>query len=125
MIYGHGIDIIEIDRIQKSIKNTKRFKEKIFTQKEIEYCESQKNPFPSFAGRFAVKEAFLKALGTGLREGIKWLDIEILNDEKGKPYLKLSGKLKEMIDKKGSHNIHISISHTENYAVGSVIIEVN
>ena len=85
MIFGVGIDNIEVKRIKKQIDDSTKFKEKIFTVKEIEYCESKKNYAESFAARFAAKEAFLKAIGTGWSNGLQFTDIEILNDENGKP----------------------------------------
>ena len=90
MIVGTGIDIIEIDRIKNSIqKYSDRFKKKIFTQKEIEYCDSQAEPAKHFAARFSVKEAVLKCFGTGMSGGILWKDIEVDKLESGQPILNL------------------------------------
>ena len=93
-IYGIGTDIIEISRIKNAINNTALFKSKVYTKKEIEYIEKKRNPYASYAGRFAAKEAVSKAFGTGVY-GFSLKDIEILNDELGKPYVILYGKIKE------------------------------
>ena len=116
-----GVDICDIKRlgkIEEKFKN--RFLQKIFTSKEIEYCEKKHNKHSSYAARFAAKEAFLKAIGTGLRDGFQWKDIEIENDNLGKPYFKFYGQTAALISK---HNVHLSLSHTEKDAIAFVIIE--
>lgn len=123
MIFGIGIDNIEVERIKKQIDGSNRFKEKIFTAKEIEYCESKKNYAESFAVRFAAKEAFLKAIGTGWSNGLQFKDIEILNDNKGKPIIYLQGKAKQIILDNELGNIHISLSHLKEIATAIIIIE--
>lgn len=125
MIYGTGIDIIEIERIKKSIgKFSGRFEEKIFTPNEIKYCRAKANPSRHFAARFAVKEAVLKSLGTGMSQGIAWKDIEVLNQEDtGKPYLRMDGKGRDIFEALKLKNIHISISHDKNYAIAHAIAE--
>ena len=95
-IIGIGTDIIEIDRIKDAINNVKTFKGRVFTKNEIEHVEKRKNPYPSYAGRFAAKEAVSKAIGTGFR-GFNLVDIEVYNDELGKPYLRFYNDLKELI----------------------------
>ena len=117
-IYGIGTDIIEISRIEKAINQTALFKKKVYTEKEIEHIEKKKNPYASYAGRFASKEAVSKALGTGVY-GFSLSDIEILNDEMGKPYVTLYNAIKE---KAQGLLIQISISHSREYAVSTVII---
>jgi holo-[acyl-carrier protein] synthase len=124
MIYGHGIDIVSVDRIKNSIGNNSRFKSKLFTSRETEYCESRKNSEQSFAGIFAVKEAFLKALGTGLSHDIKWLEMEVSHNPIGKPELNINEKANEQLYERKIKQIHISISHEKDYAIGSVILEV-
>ncbi len=115
-----GIDIVEVERIRNMHERLgKRFLERIFTPLEIEYCFSRRNSYQSLAGRFAVKEAVLKALGIGMSHGFRWKDIEVVNEKSGKPNVKLYGKLKQLL---GSRHIEISISHTENYAVAVCII---
>ncbi|MBI4389072.1 MAG: holo-ACP synthase [Nitrospinae bacterium] len=125
MIYGAGIDIIEIGRIKKSIERySGRFEERIFTPDEIAYCRSKADPGMHFAARFAVKEAVLKSLGTGMSGGIAWKDIEVRNHpETGQPLLRLSGKGKDLFDGLKLKNIHISISHDKTYAIAQAIAE--
>ena len=122
MIYGHGIDIAEVSRLKKAIEKSESFKEKVFTQLENDYCESKKSMYQSYAARFAVKEAFLKALGTGWSNGIAWKDIETVNDANGKPTVVLYAKAKELFESLGLKEIHVSISHTKDIAIASVII---
>lgn len=121
MIYGTGIDIIETSRIKKAI--TDKFIEKIFAKEEIEYCETKKDKHISFAGHFAAKEAFVKALKTGISNGINFKDIEIHHQESGAPFIILKGKAKEDFDKKEIKNIHLSISHVKELATAMVILE--
>lgn len=123
MIFGVGIDNIEVKRIKKQIDGSSKFKEKIFTAKEIEYCESKKNYAESFAARFAAKEAFLKAIGTGWSDGLQFKDIEILNDERGKPMVHLQGKAKQIILDNEINNIQVSITHLKKIASAIIIIE--
>ena len=100
-IFGIGTDIVNIKRIEKSIRmNGNRFKNKIFTKKEILYCENKKNPASFYAKRFAAKEAFAKALGTGIRKNISFKNIEISNNRYGKPIIKLSGGVYIFLKKK-------------------------
>ena len=117
-IYGIGTDIIEISRIEKAINRTKIFKEKVYSEKEIEHIEKKKNFYASYAGRFAAKEAFSKAMGTGVR-GFLLKDIEILNDELGKPVVYLYNEIKKLAE---GLEIQISISHSKEYAVSTVVL---
>ena len=117
-IYGIGTDIIEISRIREAINRTSSFKRKVYTEKEIEYIEKKKEPYASYAGRFAAKEAVSKALGTGVR-GFSLNDVEILNDELGKPTVTLYNNL---LNHAEDLKIQISISHSRKYAVSTVII---
>jgi holo-[acyl-carrier protein] synthase len=124
MIFGTGIDIIEIGRIKNSIqKYSDRFKNKIFTQKEIDYCHSQADPAKHFAARFTVKEAVLKSFGIGMSGGILWKDIEVDRLKSGQPILNLYGKGKKMFDQLKLKQIHISITHDKNHAVAHAIAE--
>lgn len=115
-----GIDIIEIERIKQSIEETDgKFCERVYTQKEIEYCESKKvQKYQHYAARFAAKEAVLKAISQLLdsKYDIKWKEIEVLNDEEGRPYVNL---LKKDIT---VNDIDISISHCKSYAVANVVV---
>jgi holo-[acyl-carrier protein] synthase len=121
MIYGIGTDIIEVKRIEDSIERFgQRFLDRIFSIDEQAYCLNHRDAGRHFAGRFAAKEAIVKALGTGFRNGIGWLDIEIYNDGHGKPIARLSNQLKEAFD---SPIIHLSISHGKDYATAFAICE--
>jgi len=119
-----GVDIVEIERIKKSFESVGLpFRDKVFTQKEIEYCESKKiAKYQSYAARFAAKEAVSKAFGTGISNGLGWKNIEILNNEYGKPYVVLLDSAKDMLHEIGAESMSISISHCDNYAVAYVVI---
>ena len=124
MIFGTGIDIIEVDRIKNSIqKYSNRFKKKIFTQKEIDYCHSQADPVKHFAARFTVKEAVLKCFGTGMTGGILWKDIEVDKLNSGQPVLNLYGNGKKLFHQLNLKHIHISITHDKTYAAAHAIAE--
>jgi len=124
MIVGLGIDITEVYRIRQTIARTPRFAERVFTTDERAYCEGKGvAAAQSYAGRFAAKEAFLKALGTGWRGKITWQDVEIVTDDAGAPTLNVTGEAKQMIEDRGVARIHLSISHTAKYAVAEVILE--
>ena len=124
MIIGCGIDLVKIERIEKIIKRWgDNFIFRIFTPIEREYCKKKKgNKYQSYAGKFAAKEALLKALGLGLKEA-NWKEIEIKNDELGQPIIDTSGKLEKIVSGKGVCKYFISISHTKDYAVAQVILE--
>ena len=128
-IFGIGTDIINIKRINNSIKRGgNNFKRKIFSDREISYCEKKKNPSAFYAKRFAAKEAFTKALGTGIAKGINLKDIEILNDTTGKPNIKLKGVVNNFLKKKIKKNkyyIYLSLSDDEPWAQATVIISYN
>jgi len=124
MILSIGTDIIEVYRIRETIERTPRFAERVFTEFEREYCESKgAAAAQSYAGRFAAKEALLKALKTGWRGKITWHDIEIRNDDLGVPSFKLSGEAKRLLDDLGAQRIHLSISHTTEHATANVVLE--
>ena len=128
-IFGIGTDIISIKRINNSIKKGgHNFKKKIFSDREIKYCEKKRNPSAFYAKRFAAKEAFTKALGTGIRKGISLKDIEIFNDTTGKPNIKLRGTANNFLKKKikkNKYNIYLSLSDDEPWAQATVIISYN
>ncbi|MGM0378122.1 MAG: holo-ACP synthase [Bacillota bacterium] len=121
MVKGIGIDIIEINRIKNSIKKNKKFLNRIFTKNEIKFFDKKNNNINTITGNFAAKEAFSKALGTGIK--FSWKNIEILRDESGKPYINLYGKAKDIFENKKFKNCHISISHNKTQAVANCIIE--
>jgi holo-[acyl-carrier protein] synthase len=123
MIYGIGTDLIEVERVKKSVEKISGFKEKIFTDLEIEYCESKKRKHEHYAARFAVKEAFFKAIGTGWRNGLSFREIEVINDELGKPEIRLHGKAKDLSVQNKLKKINVSISHIKETAAAVVIIE--
>ncbi|CAN2326909.1 Phosphopantetheinyl transferase (holo-ACP synthase) [Fusobacterium sp. oral taxon C10] len=121
MILGIGNDIIEIERIEKAILR-EGFKNKVYTQKELKNIEKRGNRVETYAGIFSAKEAISKAIGTGVRE-FSLTDLEILNDDLGKPYVIVSEKLDKIIkNKKEDYQIEISISHSKKYAIAMAII---
>ncbi len=123
MIFGIGTDIVAIARFQRFIDGGNRaILERLFTEEERSRCGGRKDGASCLAGRFAAKEAFLKALGTGLRDGISWLDMEVTNDTLGKPLLKLSGQAARLMEVNllGSH---LSISHDGGSAIAMVVLE--
>ena len=121
MIVGIGNDIIEIERIEKAISK-EGFKDKIYTQRELENIKKRGNRAETYAGVFSAKEAISKAIGTGVRE-FSLTDLEILNDDLGKPYVVVSEKLDKILkNKKESYQIEISISHSKKYATAMAII---
>lgn len=120
-IFGIGIDIIEIDRIEKAIKKNPRFLERNFTEREVLYFKENNFKTESIAGNFAAKEAISKAIGTGIR-GFKLKDIEILRDELGKPIVNTYNNLSKICIKYNIKEIKVSISHSENYAVANSLI---
>ena len=128
-IFGIGTDIVNIKRIDNSLKKYGlHFKNKIFSKKEILYCEKRKNSSSFYAKRFAAKEAFSKALGTGIKKGIYFKNIEITNDDLGKPSIKLNGAtaafLKKKLKKK-KYYVHLSLSDDRPWAQATVIISHN
>jgi holo-[acyl-carrier protein] synthase len=123
MIYGTGIDIIEVARIQKVMERDIGFRDKIFTPVEIAYCETKKHKFENYAARFSAKESFLKAIGTGWRFGIRFADIEVYHDELGKPFINVYGKAKELITQLSISKIHVSLAHLKEMATAIVILE--
>ena len=128
-IFGIGIDIINIKRMEKSLKqHGNKFKNNIFSKNEITYCEKKKNSGAFYAKRFAAKEALSKALGTGIRRDIKFKDIEIRNDSYGKPSIRLKGAVDEYLKKKikrKKYDIHLSLSDDKPWAQATVIISYN
>jgi holo-[acyl-carrier protein] synthase len=122
MIIGIGTDLVKISRIEKAGGNHPGFLERVFTQKEQEYCNRQKFPAQHYAARFASKEAVLKAFGTGLSAGMKWTDIEVLHGEGGGPIVNISGVAKDLADLKGIMQIMLSYSHDEGYAVAFAVL---
>jgi holo-[acyl-carrier protein] synthase len=124
MIFGTGIDIVDISRFERFVREGNvPLINRLFTAGEIEYCMARKRSAQHYALRFAAKEAFLKALGTGLREGLSWQDMEVVNDHYGKPDLKISGEARHLFDSNGLKRCFLSLSHDGNCAIASVILE--
>jgi len=125
-IFGLGTDIVNIKRMEHSLKkNGFSFKNRIFSKKEISYCEKKKDSSAFYAKRFAAKEAFSKALGTGIRKGINLKNIEISNNVHGKPFILLKGSLANYLEKKiksKKYDIHLSLSDDKPWAQATVII---
>lgn len=123
MIHGVGIDIIEVDRVTEKISKENGFRELVFSAAEIAYCESKAHKFEHYAARFAAKEAFLKAIGTGWFGNIAFNEIEVVNDELGKPAIQLLGSTKTFLENKNINRISVSMSHLKSVASAVVIIE--
>ena len=124
MITGIGVDMIEVDRVAKKIGKESGFREMVFSKKEIEYCESKAKKFEHYAARFAAKEAFLKAIGTGWRTGIAFNEIETTGDDVGKPEMVLLGETaKSVVTAIGNLKIFVSLSHLINIASAVVVVE--
>jgi holo-[acyl-carrier protein] synthase len=124
MIVGIGIDIAEVSRMREAIeRHGDRFLQRVFTPAEIAYCRRHKNCEERFAARFAAKEAAMKALGTGWRQGVTWQDLEVANSSSGKPGLRLSGRALEIYRSLGATNTVLSITHSSAYALAEVIFE--
>ena len=124
MILGTGIDIVECLRIAQMIeRHGELFITRVYTDEEIDYCTARKAATQHYAGRWAAKEAVLKALGTGWRRGIGWRDIEIRNDQRGAPTVHLRGGARDAMERAGIQQLHVSISHCRGYAVAYVVAE--
>jgi holo-[acyl-carrier protein] synthase len=123
MILGTGIDIIEVERIAQRVGSDSGFRELVFSKDEVIYCEKKAFPFQHYAARFAAKEAFLKAVGSGWDSGLSFHEIEIVNDPKGKPGIRISGETEKQLIPLGIRFIHLSLSHLKSTATAIVILE--
>lgn len=124
VIIGLGIDISEVDRMREAIeRHGQRLVKRVFTPAEIAYCEQHRNPFERFAARFAAKEAAMKALGTGWRHGVRWVDIEVAKMPSGRPTLQLHGVAGEIAARLEVKQISLSITHSGNISIAQVIFE--
>ena len=123
MIYGIGTDITEVDRMEKAVSRNNSFKDRVFAPDEQDYCEGNAITFQHYAARFAAKEAFLKAFGTGLRNGLELNEIVVVVDELGKPSIELRGTTKQTCAEAGIGDIHLSLSHIKETAIAFVVIE--
>jgi holo-[acyl-carrier protein] synthase len=123
-IAGIGVDLSQVSRFRRFLeKGTGGVIDRVFTAGEKAYCLSQRDPAPHLAARFATKEAFLKALGLGLREGISWQDMDVVRDDLGKPSLVLSGRAAVICGERGIAAVHLSYSHDGDYATATIILE--
>jgi len=126
LIVGTGVDLAEVGRIRASFdKFGDRFRDRVFTSGEIAYVEAKANKFERYAGRFAAKEAGMKAIGTGWINGISWHDFEVVNLPSGRPTLRIHGLAAELAGKLGVTSIHLSITHTPELGMAHVILERN
>jgi holo-[acyl-carrier protein] synthase len=124
MIIGTGVDVVEIPRFRTIIDRLKdRFIARVFSANEQKFCHEHRDPIPHFAARFAAKEALFKALGTGWAKGVTWLDVEVQREGQDAPTIMLHGEAQRLSVSKGAHKIHLSLSHTEQWAVATVILE--
>ena len=124
MILGTGLDVAEVDRIRNAIgRRGQRFVERIYTRAEIDYVERKANRFERYAGRFAAKEAGMKAIGTGWRRGVRWRDFEVVNLPSGRPTLRLHGAAARVAQKLGVKSISLSLTHTAEHGMAFVILE--
>jgi holo-[acyl-carrier protein] synthase len=123
-VLSTGIDIVEVERLAETIERRgARFVGRVFTEAERSYCESRPRPAIHYAGRFAVKEAVLKAIRTGWVKGIRWTDVEVEVGDRGEPSVRLSGGALRRARAMGIAALHVSIAHTERYAVASAVAE--
>jgi holo-[acyl-carrier protein] synthase len=119
---AHGVDLVDCGRLREAVdRHGQKFLERVFTAGELAYCVGRKRELEHLAGRFAAKEAVLKVLGTGWRNGIKWTDVEVVNEPSGQPRIRLHDECKRLADEQGLSQVLISISHTETHAIASAI----
>jgi holo-[acyl-carrier protein] synthase len=124
MLIGTGVDLIEIERIARSIERYgERFLRRIYTDREIAYCTSKRSSAESFAARFAAKEAGAKALGTGISRGVTWIEFQVVRQPGGRPVLELRGRAAALARELGVKTISLSLTHTGNLAMASVMME--
>jgi holo-[acyl-carrier protein] synthase len=123
LIFGVGTDIIEVQRVEEKLVRTESLKTKLFTPTEIAYCDSKHRPALHYAARFAAKEAFLKAMGTGWSGGHKFSEIEVINNVLGKPELFVHGKVNEFCRAHGITGMQVSLSHIKDLAKAVVVLE--
>jgi holo-[acyl-carrier protein] synthase len=124
MIYGIGVDLVNTERIEMVIDRWgKRFTDRVFTPQEIAFCSKKAFPPQSYALRFAAKEAFSKAIGLGMKKGLRWKDIEVFHSSAGRPSLKLHGRASELCREKEIIYSHLSLSDEEDYGIAMVLLE--
>ena len=119
-----GVDLAEVGRVRTAIeRHGEPFLRRVYTPAEREYCEGFRNKYERYAGRFAAKEAAMKALGTGWRRGVRWVDFEVVREKGGRPTIRLDGEAKKIAEELGVKRIALSITHTEAMALAQVIFE--
>jgi holo-[acyl-carrier protein] synthase len=123
VIFGIGTDIIDVKRVEKMLSKGKQYLEAVFTEKEINYCENKARKAEHYAARYAAKEAILKAVGTGWRGKLTYHDIEIINDNSGKPQVFVQGEVRNLFDLNKIRTTSISLSHTKETAIAFIILE--
>lgn len=127
MIVSVGVDLVEVERIRKALEDPRignRFRDRVFTTNEIQYCEKKRRGrYESYAGRFAAKEAVMKALGRGWGSQVRWLDIEVARARSGKPGVMLHGKTARLAEQLGIRSWFLSISHTDQHGLAYVIAQ--
>jgi holo-[acyl-carrier protein] synthase len=121
-IIAHGIDLVDFERIEQMLnRHEQRFLERVFTERELADADKVKNRVEKLAGRFAAKEAVMKLIGTGWRDGIAWTDIEVVNNPLGQPEVTITGRVRQIADEKHIEQITLSITHTANFAIASAV----
>ena len=126
-IYGIGVDIVNISRVKKNLTKNKLFKQRIFSNKEIKYCERKINKYECFSKRFAAKEAFSKALGTGIARGISFKELEVKNDNAGRPSIYPISKSLKLVQKRlktKNFKVFLSVSDDKPFAIANIIISI-
>jgi holo-[acyl-carrier protein] synthase len=120
-VFGIGIDLVSVARVRAALERyPQRFRNRVFTPAEVTFCETLGDKYPSYAGRFAAKEAFSKALGTGLRGAIGWTEIDVIDNERMRPTIRVTGRAERIL---AGRKVHLSISHLPDYATAIVVIE--
>lgn len=124
MIIGIGMDVVEIDRFARALeRHSRRARTRFFTKAEREYCDIHPNSIPSYSVRFAAKEAFAKALGSGIAQGIMWTDVEVIRADSGQPAIVLHNRAKALFEERGGKKIWVTLTHSRNIASAVVVIE--
>lgn len=124
MIIGTGVDLVEILRFRKVMERLKdRFLSRVFTPGEQQFCKQHRDPVPHFAARFAAKEALFKALGTGWAKGVTWLNVEVQRERQDAPKIILHGEAQRLSNELGAQRVHLSLTHSDNWAIAMVILE--
>ena len=116
-----GVDIVEVQRIERLVRKHERVQERLFTRPEIDYCRARGKCYEHMAARFAATEAVLKALGTGLVTGMRWTDVEVVNEEGGRPHVKLAGAVAAFAERLGVQQLEVSLSHTSGLALAQAL----